>query len=194
MLCTRVQAPNKKDWKKLVHLLRFLNRTRKDKLALSAENVSVIKWCVDAAFAVHPDFKSHTGGIATFGVGAFVALSNKQKINTNSSTTAELVAAHDAVDLILWTKLFLEAQGYGVEKNILYQDNRSAILLEKNGKRSSTKRTRHLNIRYFFLADQVAQGNVEVEYCPTDDVFGDYLTKPLQGAKFHKFRKAIMGL
>ena len=95
--------------------------------------------------------------------------------------------------MILWTKLFLEAQGYDVEKNILYQDNKSAILLETNGKKSSEKRTRALNIRYFFLTDQVEKGNVTIEYCPTDDMIGDFHTKPLQGAKFQKFRNAILG-
>ena len=71
--------------------------------------------------------------------------------------------------MILWTKLFLEAQGYKVMENILYQDNKSAILLESNGRRSSSKRTRALNIRYFFLTDQVEKGNVSIEYCPTDN-------------------------
>ena len=58
---------------------------------------------------------------------------------------------------MLWSKLFMEAQGVVVEDNILYQDNKSAILLEKNGKASSSKRTRHLNIRYFFVTDQRVQ-------------------------------------
>ena len=75
----------------------------------------------------------------------------ENKKNTDSSTTAELIAAHDSVKMILWTRLFLEAQGYGINKNILFQDNKSTILLEQNGKKSSSKRTRHLNIRYFFL-------------------------------------------
>ena len=49
----------------------------------------------------------------------------------------------------------MEAQGYQSNKNILYQDNKSTILLEENRKKSSGKRTRHLNIRHFFLTDQV---------------------------------------
>ena len=69
--------------------------------------------------------------------------------------------------MILWTKLFLEEQGYGVEKNILYQDNKSAILLETNGRKSAGKRSRALNIRYFFLTDQQGKGNLQIEYCPT---------------------------
>jgi hypothetical protein len=51
--------------------------------------------------------------------------------------------------MVLWTRHFLEAQGHEVIDKIIYQDNESSILLEKNGQRSSTKRTRHLETRYF---------------------------------------------
>ena len=192
-LCTRVRGPNENDWDKMVRLLKFLNGTKKDKLILSADDLRVIKWYVDAAFAVHPDFKSHTGAAMTFGRGAVQSVSRKQKLNTRSSTEAELVASDDLSVMILWTKLFMEAQGYKIEKNILYQDNKSTILLETNGKRSSSKRTRALNIRYFFLTDQVEKGNLLIEYCPTKEMIGDYMTKPLQGHLFKKFRDLIMG-
>ena len=62
VLCTRVKAPNKSDWDKLIQLLKFLNGTRDDVLTLSADSLGTIKWYVDASFAVHHDFKSHTGG------------------------------------------------------------------------------------------------------------------------------------
>ena len=55
--------------------------------------------------------------------------------------------------LILWTRYFLEAQGYGVDDMIIYQYNKSAMLLEQNGQASSTRWTQHLNIRYFFVSD-----------------------------------------
>ena len=45
----------------------------------------------------------------------------------------------------------------------------------------------------FFISDQVNQGNLNVKYCPTDEMIGDFMTKPLQGLKFMKFRKIIMG-
>ena len=193
ILCTRVQAPKESDWDKLVRLLKYCNGTRKDILILSADDLHVIKWWVDASFAVHPDFKSHTGGVMTLGRGAIQSISRKHKLNSRSSTEAELIGADDASVMILWTKLFMEAQGYGIDKNILYQDNKSAILLEVNGKRSSSKRTRALNIRYFFLTDQVKRGNLTIEYCPTGAMVGDYMTKPLQGSKFMKFKRAVMG-
>ena len=148
---------------------------------------------MDSAFAVHPDFRSHTGGVMVLGSGAIQSVSKKQKLNTKSSTISELVAANDVSTLILWTKLFMEAQGYEVKKNILFQDNKSTILLENNGKLSSTKRTRAIDIRYFFLTDQIQKGNLSVEYCPTKLMIGDYMTKPLQGELFQKFKKMIMG-
>ena len=138
-------------------------------------------------------FKSHTGIDMSMGRGCPINVPQKQKLNTDSSTSAELVGAHAGSTLILWTKLFMEAQGYEVKRNILYQDNKSAILLEVNGKRSSTKRTRALNIRYFFLTDQVAKDNMEIVYCPTDEMVADYQTKPLLGSKFKKFKAQIMG-
>jgi hypothetical protein len=128
------------------------------------------------------------------GEGAPQSISRKQKLNTKSSTESELVGADDVSVMVLWTKLFLGEQGYEIEKNILYQDNKSAILLEINGKKSSGKRTRALNIRYFFLTDQVKKGNLSIEYCLTgDDMVGDFHTKPLQGEKFCKFQNEILG-
>ena len=138
LLCTRVQNPKEDDWKKLIRLLEYANGTRDDVLTLTCDDLQVLKWYVDASFAVHPDFKSHTGACMTYGTGTPITMSRKQKLNTRSSTEAELVGVDDAVNMILWTKLFLEAQGYKISTNVLYQDNKSAILLEKNGKRSSS--------------------------------------------------------
>lgn len=86
----------------------------------------------------------------------------------------------------------MEEQGYPIKENILYQDNKSAILLEKNGRKSAGKQSRAINVRYFFIADQENKWNIKVMYCPTDEMIGDFMTKPLQGKKFLKFREAIM--
>jgi hypothetical protein len=67
------------------------------------------------------------------------------------------------------------------------------MLLENNGRASSSKRTRHINIRYFFITDRIAAGEVKIEYCPTGEMIADYFTKPLlQGSLFKKFRDMIM--
>ena len=161
----------------------------------TTQDINVIKWNIDASFAVHPDFKSHTGATMTFENeegGAIHTVSRKQKLNTKSSTEAELVGVDDVSMLVNWTQLFMAEQGYYIEKNIIYQDNKSAILLEKNGKASSGQRTRAINIRYFWVTDQIERGNMTVEYCPTDDMAGDFMTKPLQGSKFNRWRHCIM--
>jgi hypothetical protein len=193
-LTTRVRNPNQDDWTKLVRMMKFLKQTANDRLTLKADSKKTVRWHVDAAFAVHPDFKSHTGGVMTMGQGAITSISRKQNMNTRSSTEAELVAADDVVGSMLWTKRFLEAQGYGVKENLLYQDNKSSILLETNGRKSAGKRSRHLNIRLFFITDQKEKGNMSIEFCPTDRMTADYMTKPLHGAKFKEFRKEIMNL
>jgi hypothetical protein len=87
----------------------------------------------------------------------------------------------------------MEAQGYGVT-TVLSQDNQSTLKLSENGKASSGKGTRRINIRYFFITDRIAQKEVAIEYCPTKQMVADYFTKPLQGDLFYKFRDQIMGV
>jgi hypothetical protein len=111
-----------------------------------------------------------------------------------SSTETEVVGVDDFMPSILWTRYFLLAQGYNVTDNVLAQDNKSSMLLEKNGKASSSKRTKHVTIRYFFATDKIAKGELIVEWCPTLEMIGDYMTKPLQGHLFIKFRDLIMGV
>ena len=77
--------------------------------------------------------------------------------------------------------------------NVIFQDNKSTMLLERNRKASSSKRTGHINVRYFFITDRISKGEVRVEWCPTKDMVADYMTKPLQGSAFKKFRDLIMG-
>ena len=78
-------------------------------------------------------------------------------------------------------------------QNIHYQDNKSTILLEENGRKSAGKCSRALNIRYFFVTDQITQGNLTIEFCPTERMTADFYTKPLQGEPFRKFKAELMG-
>jgi hypothetical protein len=155
-LCTRVKAPDADDYKKLHRVMKYLRGTRDMVLTLEADNLQILKWWVDASFAVHRDMRSHTGGVLSMGRGAIYSTSTRQKLTTRSSTEGELVGVNDVMPQILWTHYFLESQGYPVSDAIIYQDNQSSILLENNGKASSGKRTRHINIR-FFLSPTVWQ-------------------------------------
>jgi len=65
--------------------------------------------------------------------------SSKQKLNTKSSTEAELVDIDDAMGQVLWSRHFLAAQGYPDPTMTMYQDNKSTILLAENARSSSSK-------------------------------------------------------
>jgi hypothetical protein len=103
----------------------------------------------------------------SLGKGSPFFSSISQKLSTKSSTEAELIGVDDGMPLVIWTRNFMIEQGYNVKDNVVYQDNQSAILLERNGRASSGRRTRHVNIRYFFVTDRVKNGELRIEYCPT---------------------------
>jgi hypothetical protein len=193
-LTTRVKGPDEDDWKKLRRVMVSLTGTRKLVRTLSATKLNITTWWVDGAYAVHPDMRGHTGMTMSLGEGSVFSVSTKQKLNTKSSTETELVGVDDVLPYVLWTSYFLEAQGYKIETAQVFQDNMSAMLLEKNGKWSSGKKTKHINVRYFFVKDRIDRGEVEISHCGTKDMIGDFFTKPLQGAQFRKFRKAILNL
>ena len=192
-LSTRVSCSTVDDWNKLKRLLQFVKGTINDKRIIGANGLNDLLTWVDAAYAVHPNMRSHTGGCMSFGLGTLHARSTKQKLNTKSSTEAEIVGISDYLPFNIWLRMFLEEQGFFLGKNIVYQDNQSAIKMERNGRNSCTGNSRHVDIRYFFVKDRVDKGEISVEYCPTDIMLADYLTKPLQGRKFHLFRAVIMG-
>ena len=192
-LCTRVSKSTTQDEAKLLRLLEYVKATLHLKYTLGADNLAKLRAWVDASYAVHPDQKSHTGGIMSFGTGGFICKSSKQKLNTKSSTEAELVGASDYLPNILWVKMFLEAQGYRLGETYFEQDNESAIKLERNGRMSAGPRSRHINIRYFWIKDRVKQEHISVRHCPTENMLGDFFTKPLQGSLFVRFRDVILG-
>ena len=99
------------------------------------------------------------------GIGCPMVQLTKTKCNTRSSTISELVAVDEMLAQIFWTRLFMKAQGIKVSDNILYQDNKNAILLEMNGRVSSSKRTKHIEIRYYYVADQIAKVSHQEDDC-----------------------------
>ena len=110
------------------------------------------------------------------------------------SQEAGLVAVGYTSVYILWKVLFIEWQGYNIDKNILYQDNESSIMLEVDSKRISGKRIQALNIRLIFMTYKVLKENVQIKYCPTDKMWGYFMTNPTQVEDFMNFRNYIIGI
>ena len=192
--CTRVLFPDEDDDLKLGRMIRYLMATRHLPLILKVDDDGIAYWWIDASFAVHENMRSRTGMHMSLGKGTVYGASVKQKINTASSTEAELVGVADALPKMLRTRYFMENQGYLVEDVFVYQDNESAILLETNGMKSVGKGSRHVKIKYFLIADKVKGKELRVLHCPTEDMTADFYTKPLQGALFIKHRNSMLGL
>ena len=192
-LTTRVSEPDEHDWRKLKRVLSFLAKTKDEVRIIGCDSLNNLFTWIDAAYAVHYNMRSHTGGVMSLGWGTLHAKSSKQKLNTKSSTEAEVVGMSEYVPYNIWLVNFLKSQGYEIQQNIIYQDNQSAIRMERNGRNSCTGNSRHIDVRYFFVKDRIDKGEMCVEYCPTHEMLADYYTKPLQGSLFKKLRNVIMG-
>ena len=88
---------------------------------------------------------------------------------------------------------FMKEQGYPIQTSKFAQDNESAIRLERNGRASAGQKSRHINIRHFWITDRLRSDVIQLEHCPTDTMLADFLTKPLQGNLFRKFRSVLLG-
>jgi hypothetical protein len=133
--------------------MKYLRGTAGLPLTLEAGDMSILKWWIDASFATHADMKSHTGVMLTLGKGATYAVSTKQKLNTKSSTESEVVGVDNRMPQVLWTRYFLEAQGYGINESVINQDNQSSMLLENNGRASSQQQAHPTHQYSLFLCD-----------------------------------------
>jgi len=193
-MCTRVSKSTEEDWDKLRRLLNYLYGTMDMPRVIGANGMEVMETYVDASYAVHHDMRGHTGGVLTLGKGIVQDKASKQKLNTKSSTESELVGASDYIPWTVWAKRFLEEQGFLLKRNIFYQDNTSAMKMESNGRKSCGEKSRHINIRYFFIKDVLKREGIELVHCPTERMIADYFTKPLQGSLFKKMRDILMGL
>ena len=94
------------------HVLNYLYGTLHMKLCLSVDNLHTLTWWVDASYTVHWDSRSHTSMVMSMGLGAAMSGSWRQKLNTGSSTEAELVGIDDDIKSIMWGLYFIKEQGY----------------------------------------------------------------------------------
>jgi histone deacetylase 1/2 len=190
-LTTRVQSPDVDDQRKLLRVLQYLHGTSEIGVVLRPGLNPVLVLSIDASYGVHSDGKSHSGMTISYGKGSILAQSTKQKLVVKSSTEAELVALSDKAGLGLWCQNFLNDQGLNISSVVIKQDNQSTIALIEKG-RSTSEKTRHVNIRYFWIKDRIDNGNLKVEYQATEDMVADVLTKPLQGDKFVILRNKLL--
>ena len=191
-LSSRVAVPTTEDDEKLKRVFSYLKGTAGLKLVFKAGVVSPVSY-VDASFGVHSDGSSRTGIVLMLAGGVVGVWSNRQHIVVKSATEAEIVAMSDGLEKVLWAREFLISQGYAIDPVVVYEDNSGVLAIAKNG-RKPQHRTRHLNVRYFFVIDRVKLGHVRLEYMPTKSMIADMMTKAVNGALFQDLRNLLFGI
>ena len=184
-LSTRVHQCDHDDLAKLKRLLGFIQATRDRGIVIKIGGAMQVRCFIDASYGVHAaSGKSHSGCAIIIGEsGPVYAKSGKQKIVTKSSTEAELVALSDCVGQGILLRNFLVEQGYKMGPVVVYQDNMSTLALVRRG-RPGSERSRHINIRYFWLKEKVNDGEIKLQHMPTKEMCANLLTKPVQGQQF----------
>lgn len=191
-LSSRVQLATTQDWDKLMRLVRYLACTKAEQLTLGADRPYRVIVYIDSSFAVHSDGKGQTGVFLTFGRGAIYACSEKQRFVARSSCECELYGDSDGLTPALGARNFTEAQGYKQQPAMVMQDNLSTITMANKGC-STSKRTRHINIRELWIHDKIRLGECVMQHCRTNIMVADALTKPTQGSLLRWQRSMLLG-
>ncbi|GAA0176229.1 transmembrane signal receptor [Lithospermum erythrorhizon] len=138
----------------------------------------------------YDDRKSTSGYAFILNYGAVAWASKKQPIVTLSTTEAEFVAATACVCQLIWMKRILKTLGHEEEEcSVIYCDNSSTIKLSRNPVMHG--RSKHIDVRYHFLRDQVKKGRITLEHCSSEDQVADILTKAVKVDIFLKQRAAL---
>jgi len=192
-LASRVSTPTADDQEKLDRVLGYLLKTRNLKTVFARGEPVLLEAYVDASFGCHHDATSRTGIVLMMSNAAIASWSSKQKLVAKSSTEAEIVGLSDAMTQILWAREWLVSQGYDPGAIKVYQDNMGVMSLMKTGK-STSHRTKYLKVRDFFAKSRADAGEVKFQWCPTEDMIADLMTKAVQGKLFTKLRGQLTGL
>lgn len=190
-LTTRVTAPTEEDERKLKRVLAYLQTIGDRGVLLPVKGEIRIRAWVDAAFAVHQsNGASHTGVVIALDNAMTLARSSKQRMLARNSTEAELIGLTDKMDHVMRCHDFIVSQGHEPPPPVVYQDNMSTIHLVTVGG-GKGGRTRHLRARQYAMKELVDSGEIQVEYCPTEEMLADMLTKPLGGDRYVRLCKSI---
>jgi hypothetical protein len=191
VLCGRVTVCNSGDWAKLNRVFGYLMGTRN--LGIRFEHGGTVDPVVysDASHACHHDKTSRTGVIVMIAGGPVATASAKQSLVTMSSAEAELVGICSGAKVGLHARAFLTHQGHKLGPTVLMEDNESTIKMVAAGK-PTTRQSRHIDLRFYFVLQHVLTGEVIVVYCPTSDMLADICTKGDGGPKFISLRDRVL--
>jgi len=186
------QTPTRTHEKAAKHALRYLNGTTDEGITYNGNLGMKLEFWSDANWGGEEGRESVSGFVATIAGGSVTYSSKKQGSVALSSTESEYMALLHALKELIWLHRFLKEIGYDTDKqNTIFCDNQSAIALAHNPEHHA--RTKHIDIQYHFVRNCVEDGRMQLEYCPTEDMVADGLTKAL-GPERHRRLAKMMGM
>jgi hypothetical protein len=196
-LATEAANPTHEHMAKALLVLAYLYETKDIELThnCNSSDPAGLYAFVDASYAIHKDMKGHTGALIFDELlNLFYSSSAKQKLMGKSSTDAEIIGVHATMNSIESLKALYEEMTGSNKPTVLFQDNLSAKFLMEHGDSSSDK-SKHMKIRYFYIKEKVDEKVVEVQYRNTKRMWADLLTKPITNVQsFALMRSKIMNL
>jgi hypothetical protein len=172
-------------------IFRYLKGTVRLGLVYKKSENGTLTGYSDADWAGDLDDRhSTTGNIFMLGGGPISWLSKKQATVALSTAEAEYLALCSATQETVWLKKLLSDIKYISDRQIvILEDNQGAIAIAQNP--VGHARTKHIDIKYHYVRECVQNGIVRLEYCPTEDMLADFLTKSISKVRFEKIRDAI---
>ena len=186
-----VASPSREDWKGCMRILKYLRGTLNHGLRYNKdEQLDITGWS-DSDWAGCLDTRMSTSGyVFTFAGGAISWKCKRQSIVARSTAEAELVALDLAAREALWLRKLKIELGIGEGSNIkIHEDNEAAIAISAEHRR--TQRTKHIDIQYFAISDDVLTGRLSVAPVASSENTADIFTKALGAVKFRKFRDQL---
>lgn len=188
LLSRKLDKPSNDDILLIKRVFRYLQGSKSLVLCLGGcANVSLVSF-VDADWAGDLiDRKSTSGYVLQVGAGSILWSSKKQATVAASTTEAEYIAAATAAMDLIWLRSLLSSLGYKqVGPSTLFEDNQACIAIATNPKNHG--RIKHVDIKFHFLRDRIEIGDIDIQYCPSQDMVADIFTKPLPKDRFSMLR------
>ena len=185
-----VQDPGREHWKGVKQILAYLAKTIHHGICYGGNPNAALLGFTDADFAADlKSRKSTTGVVFLYNGGPVSWGSRRQRATALSTTDAEFYAASEGARESIWIKSLLLELGIDVGQVLIRCDSKCAISLIHDGEHH--QRTKHIDVKYFYVRDQQDLGNIAVTHLPGKDQPADMFTKPLPRPAFEKFRELI---
>jgi len=189
-LCTRVKEPTKQDQQKLEHVMDYVKRTQEQVLEFRQDSSDILTIYADAAYNCHQDGKGHTGIVIKLGRNTIGIRCNKQKVMTQSSCEAEILALQYATCEAEWIRDMVIEMGMKQEgPTTIYEDNKSAIILIDRG---FSKTNRYLARRYIYVHEKQEDQTIKLIHLATKKHMADLLTKSITGRDYKRYKDQVM--